>query len=170
MENYRRPDYGRQRTTYITEGNTVRVVHTEIDPFYETGDLRRKTMLREKKRQMREAEQAKINRARSVTTLMTVIIVIAAAASFFFGYQYLKLKNSVDTHLASIRTMESKLESIKTENDALEQSIDTSVDLSYVYNVAVNKLGMVHAGEESIIEFEKTESEYVRQYDSIPEI
>ena len=68
----------------------------------------------------------------------------------------------------NIKSMETRLERLRTENDALEQSIDNSVDLNYVYQVAVNELGMVHAGSDNVILYDKTESEYVRQYENIP--
>ncbi|MDO4489051.1 MAG: cell division protein FtsL [Eubacteriales bacterium] len=170
MSTARRPEYNQRRTKYVTEGNTVRVVHTEVDPFYEREAKRRYNMERQRERERREAEARKIARARSITLPMFAIIIAAIGVSVFFGFKYLTLRNSVDTHLASIRNLETNLERIRTENDALEQSIDTSVDLTYVYSVAVNKLGMVHAGQENIIEFEKTESEYVRQYEQIPEL
>ena len=68
----------------------------------------------------------------------------------------------------SIKSLETTLDNLRTENDALERSIDTSIDLNYVYNVAVNELGMVRIGQGNIIQYDKTESEYVRQYEDIP--
>ena len=68
----------------------------------------------------------------------------------------------------SIKTLETRLDTLRTENDALEKSIDTSVDLNKVYEVATNELGMVRVGQDNIIQYDKTESEYVKQYEDIP--
>ena len=64
--------------------------------------------------------------------------------------------------------MESQLDTLRTENDALEKSIDTSVNLNEIYNIATTKLGMVRVGQDNIIQYDKTESEYVKQYEDIP--
>ena len=47
-------------------------------------------------------------------------------------------------------------------------SINTSVDLDYVYQVATGELGMVRARESQILKYDKAESEYVRQNEDIP--
>ena len=160
----------RERTSYITEGNTVRVVRRETDPFYER-DLTRKAAL--ENRNFRQEADAKAHRRKaSVSMELPSLVIMAAAVIVVVAIltSFLSLRSSVDMHLSSIRKMETTLEALKNENDALEQSIDTSVDLAYVYNVAVGKLGMVHAGQENVVTYEKTESEYVRQYERIPEL
>ena len=42
------------------------------------------------------------------------------------------------------------------------------MDLDYIYNVATGELGMTRPREDQILYYQKTESEYVRQYESIP--
>ena len=61
-----------------------------------------------------------------------------------------------------------ELEFLKSENDALETRINTSLDLDYVYRVATEELGMVYPNKNQVILYNKTESEYVRQYEDIP--
>ena len=41
-------------------------------------------------------------------------------------------------------------------------------DLDHVYKVATEELGMVYANKDQILLYDKTESEYVRQYEDIP--
>ena len=65
--------------------------------------------------------------------------------------------------------LESEIETLKSENDALETSINTYVDLDHVYEVATKDLGMVYANKDQVILYDKTESEYVRQYEDIPQ-
>jgi len=66
-------------------------------------------------------------------------------------------------------TQEEKLEKMRTENDALETSINTSIDLNEIYEIATKELGMVYAKKDQVLLYDKTESEYVRQYEDIPE-
>ena len=50
----------------------------------------------------------------------------------------------------------------------METRINTSLDLDYVYRVATEELGMVYPNKNQVILYNKTESEYVRQYEDIP--
>ena len=58
---------------------------------------------------------------------------------------------------------------MKAENDALETRIKTSVDLDHVYKVATEQRCMVYADKNQLRVYKNTESEYVRQNESIPE-
>ena len=55
------------------------------------------------------------------------------------------------------------------ENRSLASKINTCTDLDYIYQVATEELGMVYPGEDQVIVYDRTESEYVRQYENIPE-
>ena len=46
--------------------------------------------------------------------------------------------------------------------------IATYVDLDHIKDVATNKLCMVYENKNQVITYEKTENEYVRQFDEIP--
>ncbi len=144
--------------TYTVYGNTVKIAEPERTKRH------RRRAAEPAVRPVAEHEYRKDLRIGLPTAIMLFITFVAVV---FIVYNYLYLSASVDTHRDNIETLQAQLESLKNENNALEQSIDTSVDLSYVYNVAVNELGMVHAGESNTLEYQRTESEYVRQYESI---
>ena len=67
-----------------------------------------------------------------------------------------------------IKDLELELDALKDENDTLETRINTAVDLDYVYKVATEELGMVYANKDQVLLYQQTESEYVRQYEDIP--
>ena len=71
-----------------------------------------------------------------------------------------------DSH--NIELLEKELEQCKAENDALETRIKTDIDLEHIYKVATEELGMVYANKNQVLLYDKTESEYVRQYEDIP--
>ena len=70
--------------------------------------------------------------------------------------------------MRSIQAQEEMLEALKRENDALQTSINTDIDLDHIYEVATGELGMVYANRGQVVRYKKTESEYVRQYEDIP--
>lgn len=137
---------------------------------------KRRTKPDERVRRVKKAAGKAKNRKRVVRAEMDqsipllLMLTVAVIATLYICFNYLALQNSITSKMDNIEVLERTLEDLKTENDALEQSINTSVDLNYVYDVAVNELGMVHAGQENVIYYDKTENEYVRQYENIPKI
>lgn len=124
------------------------------------------------KRQRFLSSDARRNLSRLEGTLtlpLTVLLMGMVALVLYFGFDYLRLSASLDEHMDKIQTLESSLEALKNENDALEEDIDTSINLNEIYDEAVNRLGMVRADGDSVITYDKKESEYVIQYDDIPQ-
>lgn len=97
-----------------------------------------------------------------------LMLTIAAACALYFCVSYLHIQSSTTGRIYQIEKLEKQLEQLKSENDALETRINTSVDLEYVYQVATEELGMVYANRNQVLLYDKTESEYVRQYEDIP--
>ena len=108
-------------------------------------------------------------KARYVDGPYVFALTIAAVVTLFLCMNYLKLQSSLSARIRHIEELELKLEHLKSENDALETRIDTFLDLDYVFKVATEELGMVYANKDQILLYDKTESEYVRQYEDIPE-
>ena len=67
-----------------------------------------------------------------------------------------------------VATQEAKLADLKERNDAAYESALKSVDLETIRNIAINKLGMVYAGEEQVKTYDDKSSDYVRQYSDVP--
>ena len=98
-----------------------------------------------------------------------IMLTIAAICTLYLCVSYLQLQSTVAARLKNIEALEKSIETLKAENDALETRINTSVDLDYVYQVATEELGMVYANKNQVRLYNRTESEYVRQYEDIPE-
>lgn len=164
-------------TSYYVDGNTVRKTDAAEEGHRRRQRAQRQAQQRQQKqyRQQRQSEprtvryqEAEKTASVSLTLPATILLVAAVAASVFIGYRYLCIKSSLDAHMNNIKTLESTLDTLRTENDALEKSIDTSVDLNAVYETATGSLGMVRVGQDNTIQYDKTESEYVKQYEDIP--
>ena len=89
--------------------------------------------------------------------------------TLYFCVSYLQLQSSIAARLNHIEALEASIEKKKADNDALETRINTSIDLDNIYKIATEELGMVYANKDQVRMYNKTESEYVRQYEDIPE-
>lgn len=92
----------------------------------------------------------------------------AAAIAFFMCISYLQAKESITAMSKQVANLESEILTLKNENDAAYNRIDSLVDLQHVYDVAVNELGMVHANDNQVISYNSKKSNSVRQYGEIP--
>ena len=100
---------------------------------------------------------------------MYIMLTLASICTLYLCVNYLHLQSAITARMHNIEAMEEKLEKMRTENDALETSINTSIDLNEIYEIATKELGMVYAKKDQVLLYDKTESEYVRQYEDIPE-
>ena len=106
-----------------------------------------------------------------------IMLTLASICTLYLCVNYLHLQSAITARMHNIEAMEEKLEKMRTENDALETSINTSIDacfqcvidLNEIYEIATKELGMVYAKKDQVLLYDKTESEYVRQYEDIPE-
>lgn len=154
---------------------------TGVQAEYVTGTAARKLTGEAAKNLEPKRRQVSRNRSHTVTVRrnqekalqmnLPYVLVLTAAAicALYLCISYLKLQSSITARLNHIESLEKEIETLKDENDSLETRINTSVDLDYVYKVAVEELGMVYANKNQVRLYNKTESEYVRQYEDIPE-
>ncbi|MCI8659661.1 MAG: cell division protein FtsL [Lachnospiraceae bacterium] len=97
-----------------------------------------------------------------------ILLTLAAFCVLVICVNYLQIQSTITARLAHIEELERNVEQLKAENDATETRINTSIDLDYIYKVATEELGMVYANRDQVLLYDKTESEYVRQYEDIP--
>ncbi len=162
---YRDSQYNRRRTTIAyTEGNTVRVARPEEIPG------RRERTYKEEREQQRRKARIRRNRDKALQMSPSFVLFVALAAIcvLFVCVHYMQVQTSIISTMAEIEEKEQELEALKADNDLLAAEIRTNVDLDEIYRVATEELGMVRPADDQILYYEKTESEYVRQYESIP--
>ncbi len=98
-----------------------------------------------------------------------IMLTIASMCTLYLCVNYLHLQSSITARMHNIEADGGKAGTKCDENDALETSINTSIDLNEIYEIATKELGMVYAKKDQVLLYDKTESEYVRQYEDIPE-
>ncbi|RKD31501.1 FtsB/FtsL family cell division protein [Lacrimispora algidixylanolytica] len=148
------------RNTDYVHGNAVRKAIPARIPANTPEEVRR-TSVNHRVRRNRE-------KALQMDLPYVLMLTVAVVCTLCICIRYLQLQSSITTNIHGIGVQEAQLEKLRTENNALEISIKTSVDLDHVYKVATEELGMVYANKDQILHYDKTESEYVRQNEDIP--
>ena len=160
----------RKRTVYETDtdGNTVRKVRRA--PQERERRQEEEQRRRQLQSEIRRSQMVRRNREKALRmdAPYVLALTVAAIVTLAICMQYLQLRSSITTRIGNIESLEQDVEALKAENDALETSINTYVDLDHIYDVATKELGMVYANKNQILLYDKTESEYVRQYEDIP--
>lgn len=98
-----------------------------------------------------------------------IFMVGAVCITLYVCVSYIEAQHSMTGMSREIASMESEINELKNKNDAAYNKINTSVDLSYVYDVAVNELGMVRPEQSQVKTYQNKKSDVVRQYGEIPE-
>lgn len=98
-----------------------------------------------------------------------IMLTVASVVAMGICLSYLQVQIAVSSSASRIQSWEQKLEALRTENDALENRININIDLDEVYRIATEELGMVYANKNQVILYDKTENEYVRQNEDIPQ-
>lgn len=145
------------------EGNTARKLATVQAP------VRHATPKRQQHTKVGYTVRRNKEKALQMDLPYLIGLVIAACCALYLCVNYLHLQSSITAKINNIEQLEQQVESVKSENDALAIRINTYVDLDYVYKVATEELGMVYANKDQVLLYDKTESEYIRQYEDIPQ-
>lgn len=118
-----------------------------------------------------EENQVRVRRhpAQNWDIVSLLFMVAAISITLFVCVSYLEAQQNVTSMSKKIASMESEILALKNQNDAAYNKIESSVDLAYVYDVAVNELGMIHADKGQVQSYENKKSDFVRQYGDVPD-
>lgn len=158
--NKRQYQYSNTGTSY-TYGNTARKLNVVPDVRREELEVN----VPQHRRQERTAPKA----MSGMNFASLLVLTIAIIATVSVCVDYLKLQTEVSKMEKSIITLDQQLTTLTNVNDASYASIDTAPDLNEVYKIAVEELGMVYPNDNTVIAYESSDDDYVRQYEDIPE-
>ncbi|MBH1941361.1 cell division protein FtsL [Mobilitalea sibirica] len=158
--NKRYHQYGKVRTSYV-EGNTARKLNA-------VPDIRREEQSFEiPSRRRQEHRYPRALTGMNIASLF--VLTIAIVTTLYVCVDYLKLQYNVSRMEKNIITLEHTLTTLSNSNDAAYEQINTAYDLGYVYQVAVEELGMVYPDKNTVITYQSSEDSYIRQFEDIPE-
>ena len=94
---------------------------------------------------------------------------MAAVCAVFICVMYLRLQADVLNRADQITALQRELTDLKESNDTAHQEAEDSVNLETVREKAMNEMGMVYESQGKVIHYQSPTSDYVKQYDNIPE-
>lgn len=145
---------------YYIEGNTARKLNTVP---------KKADRPKEKKKQVDQRISQNAKRAKAFDLKYTVALV--AATLFLFGacISMLTSQAELTEQRREIAALESNLNALKDSNDEMSKRLESSVDLTKVYDVAVKELGMVYPKNGQVVSYEASNPDYVKQFKDVPE-
>lgn len=150
----------RNRQMYVY-GNTVR--QPEIQP-----ERRGKERPRQPKR---TSSQVRKNRKRALfmSPFYVSFLAVAAICAVFVCVQYLQMQSDLRLHADNISAMQKELAELDEMNTTAYNAAVDSRNIEEIRSKAINEMGMVYASQGRVIEYESPTSDYVKQYEQIPE-
>ena len=144
---------------YTTEvvGNTVRVAQEAP-----------KTREKEREKRVHQVHEAR-ERALRMNLRYVIFLSAAAVATVTICIYYLNLQATSTQLQKQTASLQKQLKDLQLENDIVHNEIISGVDLEHVREVAVNELGMSYPTERQIVTYTAAPSDYVKQYEEIPE-
>ena len=150
-----RSDY---RSEYVS-GNTVRKTAPKRERRVYVDGHR----VRQNERELRANEKALTMNAPYVAFLAVVSIVC-----LLMCVTYLHLQSDISETRTNIAGLKTQISTVQSQNDALNYSINSYVDVDHIYKVATTKLGMKQATDDQISKYKSSDSGYTVQYGDIP--
>ena len=119
----------------------------------------------------RTSRQVRQNRKRalSIDPAYAGFLAVAAIFAVLICVCYLRLQSDIVSRSENITALQQELAELCEQNDTAYQAAENSVNLEEIRNRAVNELGMVYAAQGRVVEYESPSSDYVNQYNDIPE-
>lgn len=154
------------REDYNVDGNAARKLH--VIPDY---DRRREEQQLEYERRRRQANRnarRQLERSKSFDLKSLMILTAALVATIYMAIGYLQAQALYRSNEKELVAVQKEILSIRDENNAIKDMAPT-LDLTEVYRIATEELGMVHATNNQKIQYESAKPDYVKQYGEVPE-
>ncbi len=174
MRQQENQSYQERRASYI-DGNTVRRVQEEprrhSEKVHEEYIQKQREERERKQRQKSARAAARRNREQALVMSPGYVMFLAVSMMLLmsvFGC-YLYLQSELNSHMRDVTSLEANVMNLKNDNDAAQKKINSAVDLEIIRRRAMGELGMVYPNKDQIQYFEVDDSDYMNQYEDIPE-
>lgn len=144
-------------TTYSVEGNTARVVKTQVIDLTER-----------RKKEQQKASGFRCARVRSIGPGYATVFFAACLITLFICLNYIRVYSSITAHQRRIDALQTEIQTLHSENVAAQTDLELKTDLSYVALAAKRDLHMVVPNEDQLMYYDRSEQEYVRQREDLP--
>lgn len=157
-------DYMRNGYVYGSAAKSVEVMEPES---IKQEKERRRLEREEKERRQRQLQRQK--KAHKVNLVYTFALIGAMSVLIYMLVGYVQLQASIQVHAEQINVLEQNLAKLTESNNLTAVELDTNIDYNTIFDIATNELGMVYPDESQVIVYNSAASEYVKQYQDIPE-
>lgn len=140
-------------------GNTVRKVRPENE-HRKYRNLQNEQSIEKK---LRANEKSLAMNAPYVMFLAAVSVVCLIVC-----VAYLHIQSDITNTRAAVTGLKTQISTLQSQNDALQYSINSNVDVEHIYKVATTKLGMAQATDNQISTYKPSDSGFTVQYGDIP--
>ncbi|MBM6828278.1 septum formation initiator family protein [Anaerotignum lactatifermentans] len=144
------------RGSYYTYGNVAHELEPDYRPYYEEEERKE----RQKEAQRQEAAERRENRAHAWKVCFVVLILFVGCIAFM-GMHVMVANVEVQ-----VRQQKSDLTDLKAQNAILEAELAEQVDLEYIKQEAINRLGMSEPQSYQIVYIDVPKQSYTIQYAS----
>lgn len=146
------------RSEYV-RGNTVR----------QTSPARERRVYTDKQRVPSREKQIRANdKALAMNAPYVVFLAVVSLVCLIMCVTYLHIQSQITNTRETVAGLKSQINTLQSQNDALEYSINSNVDADRIYKVATTKLGMSQAADDQISMYESSDNGYTVQYEDIP--
>lgn len=155
-----RQRYGRTQGQMYVYGNVV------TKPAYEP--VKQEEIPKRKKK---ASHQVRKNRRKALhmNPGYVMFLTFAAVLALVVCVNYVKLQSGITSRSQNITALQEELADMKEENNTRYNSVMDAVNLDEVRETAQGSLGMVYASADQVVEYDSPSTDYVKQYESIPE-
>lgn len=153
---------------YYISGNTVREL--EAQPIRRERKQEREELERIRRRKIRR-NAARRNREKAMFMSRGTVVFLSICVMFtaLAASGYIAIQSQLGSRNREISALEIQINDLKAENDARYKSISTSVDIDHIKDVAINELGMSYPSKKQIKYYSVDKTNFMDQYQDIPE-
>ena len=164
---YRKRTYRNEyREHTYTDGNTVRRHQAVPAPERrkEVPQRSREEIIRDRERQ----RAARRNRQRALAVNRGYVIFLAAATLLCCGIcaVFIYFQSNITARISAIASLESQVSELKSDNDAAEKRLETSMTLDEI-KARAGELGLIYPGSDQIQYYSVESSDYMNQYSDV---
>lgn len=155
------------RDMYVLDGSTIR--KREMAPL----PKERPEESKPKKRKPRSYTHKKAAEyaERSLYFDGAYLKVLALAFIIMIGccVMMVRVESRVTEQQMNIEDMQDRIQRLQADNAAQEEKLRDKYSLTYVYDVATTRLGMVYSQKGQVLYYESAKEDYVKQMKDVPE-
>ncbi|MCQ2536325.1 MAG: hypothetical protein MJ110_05075 [Lachnospiraceae bacterium] len=100
--------------------------------------------------------------------LYTFYMVFVVAATVILMSRYIDLQSAITIKLREIAKLETQIQELQADNDAIEKRLATQVPVITVKEQALSKLGMGYAKDSQIKHYSVDNVDFMSQYEELP--